>query len=61
MNNLDGTAGMTSGKFIRSKPNEVQHKVKFGQLGSIMIATPITLDEMKNLYKALADTVKFPN
>ncbi|OGU40520.1 MAG: hypothetical protein A2X61_13590 [Ignavibacteria bacterium GWB2_35_12] len=58
---LDGTAGMTAGKFTRSKPNEVQHKVKFGQLGSIMIATPITLNEMKNLYKALADTVKFPN
>ncbi len=58
---LDGTAGMTAGKFTRSKPNEVQHKVKFGQLGSGMLATPITLNEMKNLYKALADTVKFPN
>lgn len=58
---LDGTAGMTAGKFTRSKPNEVQHKVKFGQLGSIMIATPITQSELKNLYKALADTVKFPN
>ncbi|MDT3738143.1 MAG: hypothetical protein RO257_01440 [Candidatus Kapabacteria bacterium] len=66
--NCHGTDGkqiivesMTTGKFTRSKPNEVQHKVKFGQLGSIMKATDISLTDMKNLYKALADTVKFPN
>ncbi len=53
--------GMTIGKFTRSKPNEVQHKIKFGQLGSTMKATKITLNEMKDLYKALSDTQKFPD
>lgn len=62
----DGTAflveNMTVGKFTRNKPNEVQHKVKFGQLGSSMGYTEnITLQNMKDLYKALADTVAFPN
>lgn len=52
---------MSVGQFTRTKPYEVQHKVKFGQLGSVMKPTSITLDEMKNLYKALADTVNFPN
>lgn len=52
---------MSVGKFTRSKPNEVQHKIKFGQLGSTMKATAITPDEMKNLYKALSDTEKFPD
>mgnify|MGYP002725486643 CR=1 FL=1 len=52
----------TLGKFLRSKPNEVQHKVKYGQPGSDM--TPqfeATVTEVKNLYKACADTVAFPN
>jgi len=62
----NGTAflveNMTVGKFTRSKPNEVQHKVKFGQLGSSMTATDgLTLTNLKDLYKALADTVAFPN
>lgn len=53
---------MTVGKFTRTKSYEVQHKVKFGQLGSAMTATTgITLQNMKDLYKALADTTAFPN
>ncbi len=60
--NLDGTAGMTAGKFVRTKPNEAQHKVKFGQLGTAMKSIPsMTITDVKNLYKALADTVAFPN
>jgi len=60
--NLDGTAGMTAGKFVRTKPNEAQHKIKFGQLGTIMKSIPtLTLTNAKDLYKALADTVAFPN
>lgn len=60
--NLDGTAGMTVGKFVRTKPNEAQHKIKFGQLGTAMKSIPsMTLSDAKNLYKALADTVAFPN
>lgn len=62
----NGTAilmeNMTVGKFTRKKPYEVQHKVKFGQLGSSMTATTgITLQNLKDTYKALADTVAFPN
>ena len=59
--NLDGTTGMTAGKFVRTKPNEAQHKIKFGQLGTSMKSTNLTINELKNLYKALADTLTFPN
>lgn len=53
---------MTAGEFTRKKPNEVQHKVKYGQLGSGMIGDfGITLAQMKDLYKALADETAFPN
>lgn len=54
---------MTLGAFTRSKSNEVQHKVKYGTLGSDPIMTgkfDITLSQMKDLYKALADTSAFP-
>lgn len=58
---LDATIGMTLGKFVRTKPNEAQHKIKFGQLGSRMSASKSTLQELKDLYKAVADTIAFPN
>ncbi len=63
---VDGTnivlEGKTYGKFVRTKPNEVQHKVKYGTLGSAMVGEfDITLDEMKDLYKASSDTTAFPN
>lgn len=59
---LDGSAGMTAGKFLRSKPNELQHKIKFGQLGSSMSGFgTITLTQIQSLYKAMTDTVVFPN
>jgi thiosulfate dehydrogenase len=58
---LDKTPGLTLGKFIRTKPNEAQHKIKFGQLGSPMIALKTSLQDMKNLYKAATDTLTFPN
>jgi mono/diheme cytochrome c family protein len=62
----DGTTisleGKTLGKFVRSKPNEVQHKVKYGQLGSPMKGEfDITVEQMKDLYKACSDTTAFPN
>ena len=54
--------GMTVGKFTRSKANEVQHKVHYGQLGSSMKgAFSITTAQMKDLYKALANETDFPN
>ncbi|MBI5059791.1 c-type cytochrome [candidate division KSB1 bacterium] len=54
---------LTVGAFLRHKPNEVQHKVKFGQLGSdpnMAGQFGIQDEEMINLYKALTDTIAFP-
>ena len=54
--------GSSAGKFTRSKAYEVQHKVKYGQLGSSMAGEfDMTLSEMKDLYKALANETNFPN
>ena len=54
--------GRSVGTFIRAKSNEAQHKVKYGQLGATMIGKfDITLSEMKDLYKACADTENFPD
>ncbi|MFO7674341.1 MAG: c-type cytochrome [Lutibacter sp.] len=63
---LNGTPhvieGMTIGEFTRKKAHEVQHKVHYGQLGSPMTGEfDITVSEMKDLYKALADLNNFPN
>jgi mono/diheme cytochrome c family protein len=63
---VDGTVldleGKTMGKFVRTKANEVQHKVKYGQLGSSMIGQfDITISQMRDLYKALSDPVAFPD
>jgi mono/diheme cytochrome c family protein len=53
---------MTAGKFTRSKPNEVQHKVQNGQLGSTMVGEfNMSPTSMKDLYKALSDTLAYPN
>lgn len=46
--------GLSLGDFARQKPYELQHKVVSGQLGSTMGPTPATLEDMKNLLKALA-------
>lgn len=60
--NLDATAGMTVGKFIRSKPNELQHKIKFGQLGTAMVGDfLISTEQMRDLYKAGTDVTNFPD
>lgn len=55
---VDGSFSV--GSFLRGKPNEAQHKVKFGQLGSSMQAFNPSLQQMKDLYKALTDTTKYP-
>lgn len=53
---------MTVGTFLREKPNEVQHKVKYGQPGAIMIPVfDATVEEVRDLYKALADPIAFPD
>ncbi|NCP84745.1 MAG: cytochrome c [Bacteroidetes bacterium] len=54
--------GMSVGQFTRKKPNEVQHKVKYGQLGSPMVGEfNISLEQMKDLYKALSNETDFPD
>ncbi|MFK5947606.1 MAG: c-type cytochrome, partial [Methylococcales bacterium] len=55
-------AEFTIGAFNRAKPYEEQHKIKFGNLGTEMPAHPdLSLDDAKNLLKALTDTVKYPD
>lgn len=54
-------ATYTVGGFLRAKPNEAQHKIRFGQNeNSGMLARKLNLQEMQDLYKALTDTVAFP-
>jgi len=57
---VDGNA-FTVGRHIRSKPYEDQHKVKHGNPGTSMVPMVATTTDLKNLYKAMTDTVKFPN
>jgi mono/diheme cytochrome c family protein len=53
---------LTLGKFVRSKPNEVQHKVKYGQLGTTMVGKfDISLSQMKDLYKYCSNTTDLPD
>lgn len=50
------------GSFARTKPYEMWHKVKFGQLGSPMTAQGIdTLEDMQDLLAATADVDAFPD
>jgi mono/diheme cytochrome c family protein len=54
--------GMSLGKFVRSKPNEVQHKIKYGQPGAIMEGeSKITISQMKDLFKAFSNTETYPD
>lgn len=53
--------GKSLGKFGREKPNELWHKAKFGQPGSSMAAFGSTIQELKDLYKALQDTANWPD
>ena len=51
----------TIGSFIRSKPNEAQHKIKFGQLGSAMGSLVTNFGDLKDIYKALTNTTAYPD
>ncbi len=54
--------GLTIGNFTRTRPYEVQHKVKYGKTGSNMTGNDdISLSQMKDLYKVLSDSSAFPN
>jgi mono/diheme cytochrome c family protein len=57
---VDGAA-YTVGRHVRAKPYEDQHKVRFGQLGSAMLPTALTLQQLTDLYKALTNNTKYPD
>ncbi len=62
----DGTSfgvdgGYSVGSHLRGKPNEDQHKFKFGQLGTGMTGLVSDLTEMKDLYKALTNAASYPD
>ena len=53
--------GLSLGAFVRAKPNEAWFKIKFGQ-GTVMAPGLVTTTaDLKNLYKALANTTDFPD
>jgi len=53
--------GMSLGQFVRAKPNEAWFKIKFGQ-GTVMAPGLVkTTDDLRNLYKALANATDFPD
>ncbi len=56
---VDGSFSV--GSFFRQKSNEAQHKVKFGQLGTQMIEMVTDLDDIRDLYKAMADETMYPD
>lgn len=53
--------GFSVGKFTRHKTYKLAHKVKFGQPGTDMAGTALSVQEMKDLHKALADERKYPS
>jgi thiosulfate dehydrogenase len=61
----DGTdidiKGKSAGEFTRKKTYELAHKVKFGQPGSNMFGISLSVKEMNDLHKALADKTKYPD
>ncbi len=59
---LELEGGRHVGSFTRQKANEAQHKIHYGQLGSLMAGNfDITLTGMKDLYKALDDAANYPD
>ncbi|UCC72927.1 MAG: hypothetical protein JSV86_21705 [Gemmatimonadota bacterium] len=62
----DGTAVLvdgefTVGSFLRAKPYEVQHKVKFGQPGTMMGSILTDINDILDLYAALTDETNYPD
>ncbi len=54
--------GRSMGEFAREKTYEMQHKSVYGNLGSSMGGTnDATLDDIKNMLKALSDPVTYPD
>jgi mono/diheme cytochrome c family protein len=62
----DGTAitvdgSFSVGSFLRAKPYEVQHKVKFGQPGTAMGSLVTDIDDILDLYLALTNATTYPD
>jgi mono/diheme cytochrome c family protein len=62
----DGTAilvdgSFSVGSFLRAKPYEVQHKVKFGQPGTTMGSLVTDVTEILDLYLALTNATTYPD
>ncbi|MBN1307805.1 MAG: cytochrome c [Chitinispirillaceae bacterium] len=60
---IDGTenAGFLSvGNFLRYLPYRQAHSIKFGVTDTDMGVEELTLQQLKSLFKALADSVKYP-
>jgi hypothetical protein len=63
----DGTGidigGRSVGEFLRDKAYEMQHKVRYGQLGTDMGAgfPYLSITDLQDLYKALDNAVSYPD
>lgn len=61
---INESIGRSMGEFAREKPYELQHKTRFGNLGSTpeMLGTgDVPLVDIKNMLKALADASNYPD
>lgn len=61
---INSDIGLSMGQFARTKPYELQHKARFGNLGSspeMLGVNDATLNDIKNLLKALSNSTKYPN
>jgi mono/diheme cytochrome c family protein len=56
---VDGSFSV--GSFLRAKPYEAQHKVKFGQPGTAMGSLVTDLTEILDLYLALTNATTYPD
>jgi mono/diheme cytochrome c family protein len=52
--------GSPVGNFLRLFPFEAAQLIKFGDLGTNMTADSLSIQQLKDLYKALADSTKYP-
>lgn len=58
----DGTGlGISVGKLVRIKPHEIWLKAKFGEPGAMEPGMVTDLQDLKDLFKALSDPVKYPD
>jgi mono/diheme cytochrome c family protein len=60
-NLLLGDTTFTVGSFVRNRPYTAHHKIRYGKLGTPMTARGVTLSDLKDIYKALSDTLAFPS